>query len=88
VLLAITQVLSGDIASLNQHFQLQSSPGKPCELVAPCESWSIVLTPKNAKVKKRLYQIELNGVKDRLHSLYTQRSSEAWQRLTFITSQP
>lgn len=88
VLLAITQLLSGDITALMQNFQLQSSHGKTCQFVESCEAWRIVLTPKNAKVKKRLLSIELNGVNDRLHSLYTQRSSEAWQRLTFITSQP
>lgn len=78
VLLAITQVLSGDIDTLSQNFSLQSTPGEP---------WRVVLTPKNAKVKKRLQRLELLGSEDQLLSLYTQRTNDAWQKLTFNTSE-
>ncbi len=78
VLLAITQVLSGDIDALNQHFVLQGTPGDP---------WRVVLTPKNAKVKKRLQRLELLGTGDQLVSLYTQRTNDAWQKLIFSASE-
>lgn len=78
VLLAITQVLSGDIEALTQNFSLQSMPGEP---------WRVVLTPKNAKVKKRLQRLELLGIEDQLLSLYTQRTNDAWQKLTFSASE-
>lgn len=78
VLLAITQVLSGDINALSQNFSLQSTLGDP---------WRVVLTPKNAKVKKRLQRLELLGSGDQLLSLYTQRTNDAWQKLTFSASE-
>ena len=77
VLLAITQVLSGDIEALSRNFSLQSTPGEP---------WHVVLTPKSEKVQKRLQRLELIGNKNQLLSLYTQRTTDAWQKITFVAS--